>query len=214
MSVKDCIALRKKLDPVDRETFDAEFDQLTKGGIPTEAAYSEAAEAVMESILAERNGLADEISSKGGYLEKITLENLVNPASYKPELRGDAADIAKISVSDFDALLEDVAPPPAVDVPVPAADRAPDPVPVPAKKELTEDDVEQWFKKSKKWHREHRHTVKDYRRLAKAAGIPRYSSMSKSDIGSALRAWYDARVIDRLPEPSAKAADSLRAGTY
>ena len=106
MSLKDCNKLRKKLDPEDQAAFDAAFERNSKLPNITEAElYTAAAEEVMDSLVEERNGLADEISAKGGYLEKITLENLVNPASYKPELRGDAADIAKISASDFDALL-------------------------------------------------------------------------------------------------------------
>ena len=85
MSLADCVKLKKQLDPADLEHFDIEFKMLVDGGVPAEAAYSEAAQAVLETMVAERNDLATEIREKGGYLEDITLENLLNPASLRKD---------------------------------------------------------------------------------------------------------------------------------
>ncbi|MBW1873543.1 MAG: hypothetical protein JRJ19_15860, partial [Deltaproteobacteria bacterium] len=45
-------------------------------------AWTQAAELVMDDVLGERNDLAGEIREKGGHLEDLDIENLLNPASY------------------------------------------------------------------------------------------------------------------------------------
>ncbi len=91
MAVKDCIKIKKGIDPEDLARFETAFSELTAGGIKPAAAYTEAAEIAMESILAERNELASEIIAKGGFLEPVTIENLLNPASFRNEPAPDAS---------------------------------------------------------------------------------------------------------------------------
>lgn len=119
MSLKDCLRIVKTLDPADRDSFNTEFDRLTKGGIKPEDAYMEAAEVVMEQILGDRNDLAGEIHEAGGFLGALTLEHLVNPASYPQAGTGTAADIGSMSADDFDVLIEDATPKPTKDLPAP-----------------------------------------------------------------------------------------------
>ena len=79
MSIKDCIKIKNNLSPEDAELFATHFKDLVDGGVPNEDAYAQAAELVMESILEERNTLAEEIREAGGYLEDASIEGLLTP---------------------------------------------------------------------------------------------------------------------------------------
>ena len=82
MSIKDCIKLVEALDPADAVVFEKHRKTLISGGVPGKDSYTQAAELTMEGILDERNELANEIVDKGGYLEVVTIEELLNPASF------------------------------------------------------------------------------------------------------------------------------------
>ncbi|MCP4471193.1 MAG: DEAD/DEAH box helicase family protein, partial [Gammaproteobacteria bacterium] len=211
MSAKDCIRLKKKLDPADREVFDEEYRMATENELmsPGEA-FTYAAEATMDYVLQDRNELADDIAAQGGYIDKVTLENLVNPQSYKPGIRGGAANIANVSTAEFDALLEEVAPTPAKPTPVPAE---PEPKSAPGKKVLTEGDASMYVRKrpGKKLAKSR---ATDLRKIAKAAGISGYSGMNKPELVEQLQTWQEDRAIAALPEPSPAAAADLRAAYY
>ena len=90
MSIKDCIKLAKGLDPEDAAAVRAQQKELVASGIPGDEAWTQAAELVMESVLEERNALAAEIRGKGGHLNDLTIENLLNPASLKTETEAPA----------------------------------------------------------------------------------------------------------------------------
>ena len=85
MAVKNCHALLKTLDPEDAAAVVDMVRFLVASGIPGPDAWTQAAELVMEEVLLERNELAAEIREKGGSLEDLTIENLLNPASYKTD---------------------------------------------------------------------------------------------------------------------------------
>lgn len=82
MSIQDCIRLVDKCDPEDAAKVRERQQQLVRDGVPGADAWTQAAELVMEEVLGERNELAAEIREQGGYLEDLTLENLLNPQSY------------------------------------------------------------------------------------------------------------------------------------
>jgi hypothetical protein len=84
MSIKDCISLLKTIDPDDAAAVRRMQSGLVASGVPGDEAYTQAAELVMEEVLEERNALADEITEQGGFLDKLDIENLLNPASYLP----------------------------------------------------------------------------------------------------------------------------------
>lgn len=209
MSLKDCQRLIKALDPDDRDAFNDEFRMATENELMSKAeAMTDAAEAVMDFLVAARNQLADDIAEKGGHLDKITLEHLVNPKSYTPGARGDAADIAKLSAEEFDALLESVAPAPKDTKPAPK-----EPKPYTPAGEMTDVDAEKWIRdrRGKKFDKA---TAKEMKQVARAAGIEGYSAMDKATVSKALQDWYEQRLFARLPEPSLNAATQLRAGLY
>jgi hypothetical protein len=85
MSIKDCLQLAKGLDPEDSAAIMAQQKDLVASGVPGNEAWTQAAELVMDNVLAERNALAGEIAEKGGYLQVLDIENLLNPASYGKE---------------------------------------------------------------------------------------------------------------------------------
>ena len=87
MSVKDCLKLTDNLDPDDLTNLNQRLKSLMDAGIPTDEAYTQAAELVMEDVLAERNQLAAEIGEKKGYVQEVTIENLLNPKSFKPAVK-------------------------------------------------------------------------------------------------------------------------------
>jgi hypothetical protein len=82
MSVKDCIKLLTSLDPEDAASVKAQQKDLVASGVPGNEAWEQAVELAMEGVLGERNDLAAEIRGKGGYLQDLTIENLLNPKSY------------------------------------------------------------------------------------------------------------------------------------
>lgn len=98
MSIKDCIKLTGKLDPEDADAVKAQHAQLIASGVPGNDAWTQAAELVMESVLAERNDLAADIRKQGGYLEDLTIENLLNPASYGREEAVDLGEMEEITM--------------------------------------------------------------------------------------------------------------------
>ncbi|MCH8178148.1 MAG: hypothetical protein IIC09_08135, partial [Proteobacteria bacterium] len=109
MSIKDCIKFKKDLDPADLENFETQFKELTGAGVPSNDAYTQAAELVMEDILGERNELASEVIGEKGYLEVLTIEELLNPASYnvatEPEVEAPLETPAE-EVDSYDATKE------------------------------------------------------------------------------------------------------------
>lgn len=208
MSLKDCVKLVKLLDPDDREAFQHEFDSLTKGGVPAEEAYVEAAEIVMDWILDNRNKLAEQIEEKGGFLGKLTLENLVNPASYKPGT-GTAADIATMSANEFESMLEEVSPAPKDTNPVPAEPAKP-------KAKTAEEEVVRFINERKlTTKRPKRVTSKELKEQLKKLGMSGYSSMTKDEAQRELMKWYEARRLAELPDPFGKVqGHQLRAAIY
>jgi len=212
VSLKDCLRIVKTLDPADRDSFNTEFERLTRGGIKAEDAYMEAAEYVMDVILIDRNVLAGEINEAGGYLEILKFEHLVNPKSYEQGSRGGAADIGKMSADEFDALLEDAAPAPVKDTPAPK-----EPAPEPPADVTTAESAIKTLRAvfgNKTW--KNRATVKRIRETAKALGMKGYSKKGKAEIIRDIEDQRDIEAINKLPPPyeGEKAASSLRAAYY
>lgn len=85
MSIRDCIRLVDDCDPEDATAVRARVKELVDSGVPANEAWTEAAEMVMEDVLGERNELAAEIRERGGAMEDLTIENLLNPKSYVVE---------------------------------------------------------------------------------------------------------------------------------
>ncbi len=82
MSIRDCIKLVDDCDPDDAAAVRARVKELIDSGVPANEAWTEAAEMVMEDVVTERNEVAAEARNQGGYMEDVTLENLLNPQSY------------------------------------------------------------------------------------------------------------------------------------
>lgn len=91
MSIQDCIRLVDKCDPEDAAKVRERQQQLVRDGVPGPDAWTQAAELVMEEVLGERNELAAEIREQGGYLEDLSIENLLNPLSYEVDTEEGAA---------------------------------------------------------------------------------------------------------------------------
>ena len=96
MSIRDCIKLIEGIDPDDAVAVRARVKELVGYGVPANEAWTQAAELVMEDVLAERNEVAAEARELGGYMEDVTIENLLNPKSYAVEPEAPGA-----SLSDF-----------------------------------------------------------------------------------------------------------------
>jgi len=82
MSIQDCIRFVDDCDPEDAAAVRERQRQLQLDGIPAADAWTQAAELVMEQVLGERNELAAEVREAGGYLDDLSIENLLNPQSY------------------------------------------------------------------------------------------------------------------------------------
>lgn len=213
MSIKDCIKLKKQLDPEDLANFDTQFKTLTDGGIPAVAAYDEAAQMVMDDLVIERNALGAEIREKGGAVQDISLENLLNPASYTAPLTGEAADIGNMSSDDFDALLEDSAPAPADTKPAPKPP-TPKAAPEPKGAVMTEAEASTYIRNPPRIGGLRKSNLPQLHKVAKAAGIAGHSKMKKDELVAALQAWQDQRMIATFPDIAENAAESLRAAIY
>jgi len=97
VSIKDCIKQLETLDPADAVVFEKHLVTLIGAQVPAADAYTQAAELTMEGILGERNDLASEIIAEGGYLVPVTIEELLNPASFRVEQRSPEAIKAEIA---------------------------------------------------------------------------------------------------------------------